>query len=341
MRSDASPVPACRRFLPLPYVFQPPSLAHRGGRVRTRREVLFGGFCLCCLPGTLKANPAGPFVIEEIAEGIHIRRGVDEDATGANADAIANIGFIVGRDAVLVTDPGGSLADGERLRATIAQTTGLPIKYVVMSHVHPDHVFGAAAFLVDNPVFVGNARLKEALDQRGAYYRGILSSLLGPEQAGTVVLPKMEVQGRAEIDLGDRIIEATAHAPAHTICDLSLLDKRTGTLLPADLLFAAGSPSLDGSLRGWLKSLEELKKAGSPRAVPGHGPVAVDWPSGSASIIRYLETLEQDTRKAIADGVPIEAAIKTVASSERGKWKLFDDYNGRNVAEAYRELEWE
>jgi len=48
----------------------------------------------------------GPFATEEIAAGIHIRRGVDEDATSSNEDAIANIGFIIGRDGVLVTDPG-------------------------------------------------------------------------------------------------------------------------------------------------------------------------------------------------------------------------------------------
>jgi hypothetical protein len=90
-------------------------------RVRpTRRKVLLGGFCLCCLHGTLRASEAGPFAMEEIAAGIHIRRGFDERATQANENAIANTGFILGRDAVLVTDPGGSRTDGERLRATIA-----------------------------------------------------------------------------------------------------------------------------------------------------------------------------------------------------------------------------
>ncbi|HET6376493.1 MAG TPA: MBL fold metallo-hydrolase, partial [Methylocella sp.] len=116
--------------------------------------------------------------LEEVAEGIHIRRGACEDASAANEDAIANTGFIVGRDGVLVLDPGGSLADGERLRAAIAQITGKPITHVVMSHVHPDHVFGAGAFLKDSPVFIGHAKLKEALLQRGAYYRSKLASLL-------------------------------------------------------------------------------------------------------------------------------------------------------------------
>jgi len=37
----------------------------------------------------------------------------------------------------------------------------------------------------------------------------------------------------------------------------------------------------------------------------------------------------------------IEAAVKTVGRSERGKWLLFDDYHGRNVTQAFKEVEWE
>jgi glyoxylase-like metal-dependent hydrolase (beta-lactamase superfamily II) len=111
----------------------------------TRREALLAGACFCSVRAFAQkaTDEARAFVTEEVAAGIHIRRGADEDVTPQNEDAIANIGFIVGRDAVAVIDPGGSLIDGQRLRATIRQTTQLPIKYVVMSHVHPDHFWSA------------------------------------------------------------------------------------------------------------------------------------------------------------------------------------------------------
>jgi quinoprotein relay system zinc metallohydrolase 2 len=313
----------------------------RVGLAPTRRNVLLGGFCLCCLPSRPRASPSGAMATEEIAAGIHIRRGLDEEATTDNGDAIANVGFIIGSKAVLVTDAGGSRADGEHLRAAIKQKTDLPIKYVVISHVHPDHIFGASAFVGEGPVFVGHAQLAPALQQRGDYYKNILTEVLGPDRAGTLVMPTLEVRDGAELDLGDRIIEARAHGIAHTNCDLSLFDKKTGTLLPADLLFVQRMPSLDGSLRGWLKELAALKGLGAPRAVPGHGPVSLDWPAGSADIERYLTTLERDTRRAIGENVGIDAAVKTVAASERSAWTLFDAYNDRNVAEAYKELEWE
>src|SRR6201999_3543199 len=77
----------------------------------TRRQALVAGACFCCVRALAQKSAVDTraFVTEEVASGIHIRRGVDEDATAQNEDGIANIGFIVGRDAVAVIDPGGSL----------------------------------------------------------------------------------------------------------------------------------------------------------------------------------------------------------------------------------------
>jgi len=314
----------------------------RAGPGPGRRAVLAGGFCLCCLPGAARsATATGPLAVTQVAPGVYMRRGVDEDATAANLDAIANIGFIVGRDAVLVTDSGGSLADGERLRAAIRAATDKPIRYVVISHVHPDHGFGAGAFRPDNPVFMGHARLPQALAERGAYYRQHLAELLGPERTGPVVMPTLTVADHAEIDLGERVIRFTAHGAAHTTSDLSMLDQASGLLLPADLLFVHRAPSLDGSLLGWLRELDRLQAVGAARAVPGHGPVVVDWVPAATDLRHYLVALRDGTRRAVAADAGIDKAVQTVAQDERDRWVLFDEYNGRNVTEAYRELEWE
>jgi quinoprotein relay system zinc metallohydrolase 2 len=303
----------------------------------SRRAVLAGGFCLCCLP---RHGFAAEAALEEVGPGIFVRRGLDQEATAGNSDAIANIGFIIGRDGVLVTDSGGSLADGRWLRAEIARRTRKPVRHVVISHVHPDHSFGAAAFAADTPNIIGHSKLRAALAARGEFYRKRLAGILGAD-AGSVVLPTQEVADQAEIDLGDRVLRFTAHATAHTDCDLSMLDTKSGLLFPADLLFVGRAPSLDGSLLGWLKEADRLKATGARRAVPGHGPVAVDLEPAMSGLTRYLAALRDGTRRAIAENVPIEKAAETVALSERPHWALFDDYNQRNVIEAYKELEWE
>ena len=307
----------------------------------SRRQAVIGAVCGCCCPVLSRAATTEPFPTDEVAPGIHIRRGVDEDASPANDGAIANIGFVVGREAVAVMDPGGSLIDGERLRARIRQATNLPIRYVVLSHAHPDHIFGAGAFEPDRPMLIGHARLPKALAVRGEYYRKRLAAIVGAERAGTVVVPTELVQTRKEIDLGNRVLEITAHPIAHTNNDLSVLDRSTGTLLASDLLFVHRVPSLDGSLTGWIDELTRLKSSPARRAVPGHGPTGVDWPSASADLERYLGTLLRETRDALGKGLQIEEAVNVVGQSERGKWALFDDYHGRNVTQAFKELEWE
>jgi quinoprotein relay system zinc metallohydrolase 2 len=305
-----------------------------------RRQFLLGGLGACCLP-LCRAHAASVAPFREIAPGIHVRRGADEDATTDNADAIANAGFIVGRESVLVFDPGGSLADGAALRVAIRARTDLPIRHVVMSHAHPDHVFGAGAFLEDGPAFVGHARLAAALATRGDYYRERLEAVLGIGAAGPVVTPTLEVTGTLELDLGGRVVRLTAQPPAHSDSDLTLLDTTSGTLFCGDLLFVGRVPALDGSILGWLQVLETLKAIGATQAVPGHGPERVDWPAGAADLERYLRTLVLETRVAIRDNIGIEAAVGKVGAGERGRWALFDDYHGRNVTQVYKELEWE
>jgi quinoprotein relay system zinc metallohydrolase 2 len=304
----------------------------------TRRDALLGAACLCCLPGLAR----GRQTLDEVAPGVFVRRGPDVEANAANLGGIANIGFVIGRDAVLVTDPGGSLADGAWLRTEIRARTDRPIRHVVVSHVHPDHSFGAGAFLEDEPEFVGPVRLADELGVRGDFYRERLAEIVGPENVGPVVLPTRTVgPGGATIELGDRRLQVRAHPPAHTITDLSMLDPDAGLLFPADLLFVGRVPSLDGSLAGWLGELDALEALGARAAVPGHGPTLVEPAAAIAPLRRYLMTLRDDVRREIAAGRSLTEATGTAGMTERANWALFDDYNGRNVTQAYKELEWE
>lgn len=283
-----------------------------------------------------------PLPMTEVAPGIFVHNGVHEEASAANDDAIANIGFIVGADAVAVIDPGGSFAEGAALRAAIRARTDRPIRYVIMTHVHPDHILGAAAFSGDHPDFIGHAKLPGALAQRGDYYLRRLRDALGDAADGSeVVPPTLLVSNYLDLDLGGRHLVLRAHGPAHTDNDLTIFDQNTRTFWLADLLFVDRIPVIDGSLVGWLKELGEITAVSAERAIPGHGPVSVPWPAAAEPERRYLEAVAQDTRAAIKAGIGIADAWRHVANSERGRWLLFDDYHPRNVTASYKELEWE
>ena len=285
---------------------------------------------------------AEPLPVRQVAPGIYVHQGLHGEATAENQGGIANLGFVVGTAAVAVIDSGGSARQGRRLREAVRQVTDLPIRYVVNTHVHPDHIFGNAAFLADGPDFVGHAKLPRALAARGAYYLEGLTQRLGPAGDGTkVVPPSLTVTDQLELDLGDRVLRVTAHRTAHTDNDVSVYDPATGTLFAGDLLFMERVPVVDGSLKGWLDVEDELRKIEAQRVVPGHGPAAADWPEALRAQGRYLRLLLEEIRAVIRDGGTIDQAVAGVGRSEREAWLLFDDYNPRNVVTAFTELEWE
>lgn len=290
------------------------------------------------------ATPAaGAATVTEIAPGVFVHHGVHELASPENTGDICNTGFIVGTSGVAVVDTGGSLKAGTALRAAITQRTKLPVTHVINTHMHPDHVLGNAAFAADKPIFAGHHKLLRALSERTEAYLEAAKEQIGAAAfSGTeVVLPTLAVDTTATIDLGGRTLTLTARPTAHTNNDLTVQDSASGTLFLGDLVFVEHLPTLDGSLRGWLKLLEALTKEPAARAVPGHGPPSMDWPAAAADVARYLTTLAADVRKAIAAGQTMSAAMETAAQGEKDKWKLFAENNARNVSAAFAELEWE
>jgi quinoprotein relay system zinc metallohydrolase 2 len=313
-------------------------------RVTRRATLALGAGSLLAGVGSLGTATADapPLAVSEIAAGIFVHQGVHELASAANQGGIANVGFVVGADAVAVIDSGGCARGGERLREAIRGVTDRPIRYVIASHVHPDHLFGHAAFVPDRPEFVGHAKLPAALADRGAYYLDRLRQDLGSVAAGTrVVPPTLLVEDRLELELGGRRLVLEAAPTAHTDNDLTVLDDASGTLWLADLLFMERVPVIDGSLLGWLAVLAALRARTAARVVPGHGPVSAPWPDAARPLERYLSRLRDETRALLAAGGTLEQATATVGQAERDRWRLFDFYHPRNVTAAFTELEWE
>ncbi|UCC55158.1 MAG: quinoprotein relay system zinc metallohydrolase 2 [Gammaproteobacteria bacterium] len=276
----------------------------------------------------------------EIAAGIYMRPG--KHAVVFDDEAVANIGFVVGKRCVAVIDTGGSNAEGQALRCAIRSVTRQPVCFVINTHVHPDHMLGNLAVREPGVFYIGHTNLARALALRGTVYLERAAQQagrpLGPEH---IILPDLSVDRQLRLDLGERVLELVAHPIAHTDNDLSIYDENTGTLWLSDLLFMEHIPVIDGSIKGWLKLLEALKDKPARRVVPGHGPVQAAWPDAAGDTQRYLSSLRDETQERIAEGDDLREAQKTVAYGERTRWQLFENYHKRNIIAAYTELEWE
>lgn len=298
----------------------------------------------CCLGRSAVAAAYGlEFKLRKVADGVFAFQGVDELMSAANQGAISNLGVVVGADAVAVIDSGGSLIEANALIAAIGKISAKPVRYLINTHMHPDHVFGNAAFRQIGATIVGHHNLPRALEARGAFYLQSFREQIGDAliEGIEIIPPTMLVDDRLQLDLGGRVLELQAWKAAHTDNDLTVFDSATRTLFAGDLVFIGSLPTLDGSLLGWLRQMDALAAIGATRVVPGHGPVPADWPAALTGERRYFEILARDIRKAIADGTPLRDAVKTAGASERSNWHLFDDYNERNATAAFAELEWE
>jgi quinoprotein relay system zinc metallohydrolase 2 len=280
--------------------------------------------------------------VDEIAPGVFVHTGKTSLMTRENAGAIANIGFVIGESAVAVIDTGGSVREAQQLLAAIRIRTDKPIRYVINTHGHPDHVFGNAAFVQDGTSFVGHRNLPRALASRGPFYIDAFRRIMGGELIDEVrmVPPTMLIDGITKLDLGSRTLTLRAWPAAHTDNDLTVLDEQTATLFAGDLVFLGHTPVLDGSLRGWLSAMDELATLPAQRVVPGHGAVS-EWPAALADQRRYLQTLASDIRALVKTGKSIRDAAETAAAAERTRWQLFDDFHARNATAAFSEIEWE
>ena len=288
------------------------------------------------------ARAADNLALEEVAPGVLVYAGTHAEANPANIGAVANAGVIVGEAALAVIDTGGSLAFGHRLRESIRALTSLPIRYVINTHVHPDHIFGNAAFAPDDPEFVGHHKLPRAMAERGPHYQRSFERLVGRGFEGSrLVSPTVTVVDTIELDLGNRILRLEAHPSAHTDNDLSVLDVQTGTLFAGDLVFLERTPVIDGDLKGWLALIDAWRGLAAARVVPGHGPATAPWPRALAEQERYFRVLLVGVREVIGRGGTIREATRSVGQEERDRWLLFEANHPRNVTATFTELEWE
>ena len=289
------------------------------------------------------AAPVDALPLEQIAPGVHVHAGKVAPWPSADGDT-SNAGFVVGERCVAVIDAGGSPAFGQRLLAALRRVSPLPVCYLILTHIHPDHGLGAFAFAAGQPrpQVVAHAKAAAALGARERYYANAMQRDTGqalPHEQ--VVYPDKPIDGEAELDLGGRVLALRAWPSAHTDHDLTVLDRATGTLFAGDLLFMRHLPVLDGSLRGWLDQSDELRKLPAQRVVPGHGPASAPWPAALDRQQAYLRAVLDGTRAALRARRTIQQAVAGVAADATAGWQEVETYHRRNLTSAYAELEWE
>jgi len=297
-------------------------------------------------------NKIKPLNVKKIADGVYVHYGKHENIyEGSNIGDIANLGFIIGDESIAVIDTGGSHQVGEALKLAIKKISKKPIKYVINTHVHQDHIFGNTAFISDETIIYGHFNLKKALQERGSQYIRQVSEA-GDKVKGTrIIFPHRiiaetspdqvkKLSNEITIDLGNRKLLLTSHPTAHTYSDATVFDLKTKTFFVGDLVSDERAPTMDGLVKNWIKVLNEIEKVDFKIMVPGHGKIQKDN-TALKKTRTYLQVLYDDVIDALKKDMPAEKVIKIAAQTEKGKWILFDRVNPGNVVRTFMRYEWE
>lgn len=285
---------------------------------------------------------------EEVKSAIEVQNGVfvrpSQNGIMFKDENIANIGFIVGKEAIAVIDTGGSIDEGQRLLCQIRKASNLPIRYVINTHVHPDHTMGNAAFNHLNTIFIGHKNLTHATGILSQTYLRRYNEATGNNvSAKSIVTSFTEVANEMEIDLGNRSLVLTAVQKAHTNNDLLVFDKKTKTLWMSDLLFHKHIPVIgkSGSVGGWLDVIKKLKNKNITQIIPGHGPLKINWNEATKSQTQYLTLLRDEVRQNISGDADLMTAMERIGLDQESNWQMFSTFHKRNISYIFSELEWE
>jgi len=291
---------------------------------------------MMALPFAARAAERYVLKPESVAPGVWVVRGADEAIAFGNGGAIANCTILAARGGAILCDCGPSLAYGQALAALAQRLTGGPVLRVLITHLHPDHAMGAAAFAP--PIIAALPQTRRELERDGRGFSDGMYRLLADWMRGTeVVLPGLDVAPGA-LEIGGRALEAIALS-GHSGGDLALIDRATGTLIAGDLVFHNRAPATpDADLGAWRRSLDALDGLTFARLIPGHG--AVDNSHSAIAQTRdWLGWLEGALQDAVARGMDMGEAGE-MAIPERFADVALTRYElQRSVSHFYARLE--
>jgi len=250
---------------------------------------------------------AGKYVLkpEMVADGIWFLRGADAPIAFANGGAIANCAIIATAAGPVLFDCGPSLAYGAALGALAKRLTCKPPALVLLSHLHPDHALGAAAF---DPAIVGALPATIAdIERDGPGMTDAMFRLLADWMRGTTQAMPGRRLAAGPLELGGRTLRLLALC-GHSKGDLAVLDEATGLLLAGDLVFHNRAPATPhASLPQWLAALDTLERTPHGLLLPGHGPADTNN-QAIAQTRDWLTWLDTALRQAVARGLDMAEA---------------------------------
>ncbi len=302
------------------------------------RKTIVLSFLLLVLVCAMRAQEASTdsllFTIKPLGNNVFAAIAKPRSAAGSNAS------FVIGDDGVAVIDTFQDAAAAKQLLSEIQKLTKLPVKFVVNTHYHLDHVTGNGVFAQAGAVIIAHKNVRGWIHTENLKFFG---AGIKPEQKAWIdglFAPNLVYDSEIELFLGSRRV-LVRYFLGHTGGDSVVSVPDADVYFCGDLFWNKTLPNLiDASTEKWIASDMKMATEG-PKAtfVPGHGDV------GTAPDVRAMASYITDLRSALSqpvkDGLKDDAlvnAVMPVLKQKYGDWNYFDHFAKPNILDTAKEL---
>ena len=297
------------------------------------------------LLAALGIGPAGaqPLTAVAVAPGAYLVQGLSAMGSGANRNFISNAAFVVTPEGVLLVDALGSPALARELLVEIRRITPAPLRYVVVTHYHADHIYGLQVLKQAGATIIAH--------RDGALYLNSETAVLRLQASREELAPAVDadthliaadrwIDSPTMLHLGGLDFVLQPVGPAHTPEDLAVWVPQLKLLLAGDLVFRGRIPYVGQADSGrWIAALDTLLGFDAQVIVPGHGPASTQPRDDLQTTRDYLVFLRQSMGEAARNLDPFEEAYAGTDWSRFDKLPLFHAANRINAYNTYLLME--
>ena len=264
--------------------------------------------------------------------------------TGRGSEGRANAGFVVTDSGVLVIDAGGSPYQAKRMVASIRTITNAPVRWLILTHHHPDHSFGAIVFKrLGAKVIAHPDRTMLAAEGGDDELVSSWDQVVGVRELTGFAfsdVPDLPIRHDTSLTLAGRRIDLLHPANAHTVADLAVWVPDAGVVFAGDLVVEDGvTMVVDGSSVGALRALDALSALHARIVVPGHGRIAKDPDVQIAATRAYFDSARTAMREAFNRGTPLSRVLAHMPPPDSGRPVSLASRRQRNAVRIYEEME--
>jgi glyoxylase-like metal-dependent hydrolase (beta-lactamase superfamily II) len=277
-----------------------------------------------------------------VSEHVYYVQGKAGVAT-ANEGFISNASVIVTDEGVVLFDALGTPSLANKLLGLIREVTDKPIKKVLVSHYHADHIYGLQVFKEQGAEIIAPAGAEIYINSPNAESRlqeRRVSLYPWVDENTHVVSPDRYVEKSLKFTLGGVEFIATHLGDAHSDADMMLYILPDKVLLSGDIIFEGRVPFVgSANTKNWLKTLQQLETDNVQALIPGHGPAASN-PQKAISLTReYLAYLRKTMGEAVNEMMSFDQAYEETDWSAFESLPAFKEANRRNAYQVYLSLE--